>query len=90
MGRTQKAADNPFPQTEFNALAEKTTGRGIKILPRNQLGGAYGQVLYSDVTKRPLELRVAKELTDAQYPKVHAHELGNAIDQVDVKYQFSI
>lgn len=81
VGRTQKAADNPFPQTEFNTLAEKTTGRGIKILPRNQLGGAYGQVPYSDVTKRPIEVRIAKELTEQQASKVAPHELGHAVDQ---------
>lgn len=75
------AKDNPFPQTQYDALTEALTGRRTQVQPRAKLGGDYGQVLYSEVTKRPLELRVAKELTDAQYPKVHAHELGHAIDQ---------
>lgn len=82
VGRTQKAADNPFPQTEFNALTEKTTGRGIKVVPKSEIGGNYGRVAVDDRSRRPLSIQLAKELTEVQARKVAPHELGHAVDQL--------
>lgn len=78
--RYVEGADEAIPPTEFDAIAKDGTGEVAKIVAPSQIGGDAGRVVTNrdrrsgDILDSVVYL--SDDLTDAQFTKVYAHELG--------------
>jgi hypothetical protein len=80
--RMAGGTDEAVPPTEFDALAEATTGQSAEIAPARQMGQDAGRTVINKVSGLPTDISLRSNLTPGQLPRVYAHELGHAIDAI--------
>jgi hypothetical protein len=80
--RVAGGADEALPATEFDALAEATTGARAQVVPARQMGQDAGRVVLNRYTRQPEGIELRSNLTPEQLLRVYAHELGYGIDEI--------
>lgn len=78
--RVDRGADEAIPPTEFDAIATESVGAPAKAsaLPDGELG----RISVAPGSRLPTAIALSDRLSAGQVPKVYAHELGHAIDQL--------
>jgi hypothetical protein len=74
--------DQAIPATQFDALAEATTGRGIALVPAREIGGDFGRTAIDRVTGLPTLIRMRKDMQPDKAAMVAQHELGHSIEEI--------
>lgn len=73
--------DEAIPETELDALSEAIFGSRISPVARREIGGDSGRFQVGAGPDGPeYRLYFANDLSDAQIPRVGAHELSHGID----------
>lgn len=75
-------ADEAIPSTQFDTLAEATTGRSAQAVPPREMGSDLGRIGLNRVTGRPEYIKYRSDLPPQKAPLVVAHELGHAVDEI--------
>jgi hypothetical protein len=82
VGRSTADGSQQAVTTEgLDAVTAAGTGRSAQIVPKSQLGAAYGRVDVNRYSRMPERVFVAKGLTPNQHANVYAHEVAHVIDQ---------
>lgn len=74
--------DEAIPSTEFNALAEATTGQSAQAVAPRQIGNDLGRIGINRVTGQPEYIVYRNNLPPDKAGMAVSHELGHAVDEI--------
>ena len=77
-----REGEQSLPSEAVAEAIQRFTREGLTVAPRKQLGGNSDQLALSRVTREPIRVGVANDLSPTQAYRVTRHEVGHLFDEM--------